>query len=117
MKGWGKPVWREDQKKRDLGRILLLTSGTSGTPRVAVHSLEELLKSAHTTLDFYGIDTGDRWPLTLPLCHVGGLQIALRCLLGGIPLDPLSERFYRKGVPPGATLLSLVPTQWVGFDE
>ena len=100
--------WREEQEERRWGRVLLLTSGTSGSPRIIVHSLEELLKSADTTLRFYGVDEKDVWPLSLPLYHIGGFQIVLRCILAGIPL-----RFYRKGGPDGATMLSLVPTQWV----
>jgi O-succinylbenzoic acid--CoA ligase len=48
----------------------------------------------------------DLWLCTLPLHHVGGLQILLRCALYGTTarlggLDDL----------PGATLVSLVPTQ------
>ena len=104
----GAYCWQKSREKHGWGRILLFTSGTSGNPRMVVHSLEELLKSAGITLDFYGVDKGDIWPLSLPLCHIGGLQIALRCLLAGISLEPLQE-----GGWDGASILSLVPTQWV----
>ena len=90
------------------GFIFLLTSGSGGTPKVVVHSLAGLLKSSRSTLDFYGITREDRWPLTLPLYHVAGLQVVLRCLLARIPLSlELSE----------ATVLSLVPTQLAGMME
>ena len=109
-------ISHEPRKSRKWGNILLLTSGTSGNARIVVHNLEELLKSAHSTLNFYGVDERDRWPLSLPIHHIGGLQIALRCLLASIPLMPLDERFYRKGNSlQGVTLLSLVPVQWAGL--
>ena len=111
----GNFFWQETPVRRDWGRVLLLTSGTSGTPRIVVHSLEELLKSAHVTLKFYEVDCRDIWPLSLPLYHIGGFQIALRCILAGIPLVPLDERFYRLGENFKATLLSLVPMQWSGL--
>ena len=111
----GELFWQESQRREDWGRILILTSGTSGTPQIIVHSLDELLKSSQATLNFYKVDSQDVWPLSLPLYHVGGLQIALRCLLAGIPLEPLDERFYRLGENFKATLLSLVPLQLSGL--
>ena len=111
----GEFFWRDPPESRRWGRILLLTSGTSGSPRMVVHSLEELLKSAHATLAFYKVNDRDIWPLSLPLYHIGGFQIALRCLLAGIPLNPIDERFYREGEGLNATLLSLVPVQWIGL--
>ena len=107
--------WKKPQEHQHWGRILLLTSGTSGTPRIIVHTLEELLKNTYTTLSFYQVSKRDIWPLSLPLYHIGGLQIALRCLLAGIPLVSLDERFYCKDESFKATILSLVPVQLHGL--
>ena len=91
--------------KGSWGKLLIPTSGTGGNPKIIIHSLEELLKSAKTTLDFYNVTKKDRWPLSLPINHIGGLQVALRCLLAGIPLE--------EKINSQTTLLSLVPAQLV----
>jgi O-succinylbenzoic acid--CoA ligase len=60
--------------------LLLFTSGTTGTPKIAClpqRSLEASAISATSTLD---LRPADAWLLSLPLYHVGGLGIIFRCL-------------------------------------
>ena len=81
--------------------LLLFTSGSTGTPKIAVLSLKSLLANAKYSVP---LSEEDRWLLSLPLYHVGGIGIMLRCILAkaAIVLDPAC---------PEITHLSYVPTQ------
>lgn len=62
---------------------LVFTSGTSGTPKAAVHSLANHRASAQASNRNISLEPGDCWLLSLPLYHVGGLGILFRCLEAG----------------------------------
>jgi len=80
--------------------VFLFTSGSTGRPKIAVLTLENLFANAAHSVP---LEAGDRWLLSLPLYHVGGLGILLRCHLTGAMLvfDPSD---------PSITHLSWVPT-------
>jgi O-succinylbenzoic acid--CoA ligase len=82
--------------------LLLYTSGSTADPKIAVLSLENLLANASTAIGPLNLKPGDQWRLTLPLYHVGGIGIILRCILARatIVLDD----------SPDITHLSYVPT-------
>ncbi len=61
----------------------VLTSGSTGRPRVAVHSYANHVRSAEGSATLLPLAPGDRYLLSLPLNHVGGLAIIVRCLTGG----------------------------------
>ena len=65
---------------------LLSTSGSSGTPKIAVHALAQHLESARGAAAWFGLTSADRWLLTLPTWHVAGLGIVLRTMLSGAEL-------------------------------
>lgn len=80
--------------------VFLFTSGSTARPKIAVLSLESLLANATHSVP---LEPGDRWLLSLPLYHVGGLGILLRChLTGATPVFDPSD--------PSITHLSWVPT-------
>lgn len=83
--------------------LLLYTSGSTDTPKIAVLTLENLLANAKTAALAVGLKPGDQWKLSLPLYHVGGISILIRCILARatIVLDD----------SPNITHLSYVPTQ------
>jgi O-succinylbenzoic acid--CoA ligase len=83
--------------------LFLFTSGSTATPKIAVLSLENLLASA-SSFSHVDLQPGDRWLLSLPLFHVGGIGIVLRCILARatIVLAPQD---------PAITHLSYVPAQ------
>lgn len=83
------------------GSILLFTSGSTGTPKIAVLSLKSLIANAAHSIP---LEMGDRYLLSLPLYHVGGLGILLRCVLKRATL--VLEKN-----DPEITHLSFVPTQ------
>ena len=59
------------------------TSGTSGEPKAAVHTLSNHLASAQGVNERLGLDARCSWLLDLPLWHVGGIAVAVRCALAG----------------------------------
>ena len=92
---------------------VIATSGTSGAPKLAVHSLGAHVESARLAIDKTSLTDPDRWLLTLPLHHVAGVGILFRTLLAGAEFA-LCERGMT--VPEAVcemhpTHISLVPTQ------
>ncbi len=62
------------------GAAIVFTSGTTGQPRGAVLARPALRASARAHARAIGWQAGDRWLLSLPTAHVGGLMIVVRCL-------------------------------------
>jgi O-succinylbenzoic acid--CoA ligase len=98
--------------------VLVPTSGTTGSPRLARLSHRALLAAADASSAHLGVED-DRWLLALPLAHVGGLMIAVRSLVARtavVLFDPGGPLLARLDVLAAAiresevTLLSLVPT-------
>ena len=68
------------------------TSGSSGTPKVAVLTYDALICSATMTSAALGVDPSrHHWLSCLPWAHIGGLTVALRSLFTGTPLTVLSH--------------------------
>ena len=92
---------------------LLFTSGTTGVPKAAQHSVANHVANARAAIEVLGIDPASRFVCTLPLFHVGGLAIAVRCALTSATLV-LHEKFDAEAVArdleEGATHVSLVAT-------
>lgn len=102
------------------------TSGTAGKPKGVCLSRRAMVASAVASAANLGWQDDDRWLLALPLAHVGGFSILLRCLLGRRCLvlparspkgTEHSEAGRFDGVAVGqlleelqVTLLSVVPT-------
>src|SRR5690348_1816432 len=61
----------------------ILTSGSSGQPKAACHTLGNYFYNALGTLEFLDVSAHSRWLLSLPLFHVGGISILLRIFLAG----------------------------------
>ncbi len=95
----------------DAPATIVFTSGSSGAARPALHTYGNHYFSALGAQDNMPLGCGDRWLLSLPLWHVGGLAILFRCLLGAAtvvlpdPADSLSESVRK------ATHASMVSTQ------
>ncbi len=100
-------------------RILavLPTSGSSGRPKGVALSRRAFRAALAASAAILGWQENDRWLLSLPLAHVGGLSILLRCLAARrttVLADP-AARFAPALVAAQLerdriTLLSLVPT-------
>ncbi len=84
--------------------VFLFTSGSVGQPKIAALSLGNLVSNAIGSFNMIPLQPDDRWALTLPLFHVGGLGILMRSYLAKSFVS-LSANWQQ------ATHLSLVPTQ------
>jgi O-succinylbenzoic acid--CoA ligase len=98
------------------GRMVLFTSGSSGRPKGVVLSHAAFAAGAVASASNLGWRDGDRWLCCLPLAHVGGLSILMRCLAARrtavldltVPFDP--ARVAACIELERITLVSLVPT-------
>ncbi|GGI82059.1 2-succinylbenzoate-CoA ligase [Shewanella gelidii] len=59
----------------------VLTSGSNGSPKAAVHSLKNHIASAEGATSQIPLHSQHRWLLSLPLFHIGGLAILNRCAI------------------------------------
>ncbi len=111
-------AWLQGQTDRQAPFGIIFTSGTSGQPKGAVLTWDNLFWSAIASAFRLGALPADRWLLTLPLYHIGGLSILFRSALYGsavvLPNFP-ADRFDQPTLwarlhATRATLVSLVPT-------
>ncbi|MBI6547405.1 o-succinylbenzoate--CoA ligase [Xenorhabdus lircayensis] len=90
---------------------MILTSGSSGLPKAAVHSICAHLASAQGVLSCMDFQPDDSWLLSLPLFHVSGQGILWRWLQTGAKLV-LRDLYPLGRALSGCTHASLVPTQF-----
>jgi len=97
----------------DRPATILYTSGSTGTPKAALHTWRNHLYSAKGANANMPLREGDRWLLTLPLYHVGGLAPLVRCAVAGAAvLVPAADRSLADSLRRRrATYASLVPIQ------
>ena len=62
---------------------LIATSGTSGIPKAVAHCYRNHYFSATGSQARVPLKADDSWLMSLPLFHVGGFAIVIRCLLAG----------------------------------
>ena len=65
---------------------IIATSGSSGEAKAAVHTWGNHFYSAQGSNEIIPLTSSDRWLLSLPLYHVSGIAIMVRCLLSGAGL-------------------------------
>lgn len=95
-------------------QAVVFTSGTSGRPKGAMLTYGNQFYGAMASAYRIGTLPDDRWLCCLPLYHVGGLAIVLRCCLygttvvlqNGFDIDAVTRALYTQQI----TLISLVPT-------
>jgi O-succinylbenzoic acid--CoA ligase len=93
---------------------IFFTSGTSGFPKGAKLTFDNHHASALASAQRLGIDSHDRWLLTMPLYHIGGMSIVFRAALQGFTVV-LHPNFDVDAVHcaltnENITIVSLVPT-------
>jgi O-succinylbenzoic acid--CoA ligase len=109
----------DGEAKPDAPFSLMLTSGSTGAPKVVVLNRCAVLASAAASESNLGLDREERWLLCLSLSHVAGLSIVVRMLVARrtvVLMEPsaaglisrmteLGRRIHEERV----TLVSLVP--------
>lgn len=102
------------EQSRDRSATILFTSGSTGAPKAVLHTWANHLYSAKGANANVPLGPDDRWLLSLPLYHVGGLAILVRCALAGAAVAvPTTDAPLGDVVEStGATHLSLVSTQF-----
>ncbi|MBU0982514.1 MAG: o-succinylbenzoate--CoA ligase [candidate division Zixibacteria bacterium] len=97
----------------DQPATILFTSGSTGTPKAVLHTFGNHYYNALGSNETIVVEPGDRWLLSLPVYHVGGLAVLFRCFLAGAtvvmadPGDDLAGLIDQHGI----THVSLVATQ------
>ena len=93
--------------------LIVRTSGSTGLPKGVYLTLDAITASAESTLKFYGIGGQDRFLVSLPMHHVGGLMIPWRarlagaqCLIAAKPQGLSAAIIHHK-----PSIVSVVPTQ------
>jgi len=72
--------------------LVVFTSGTTGLARGVRLPFARLLASARVVSEATDLQRGDAWLSALPMSHVGGIAVALRCVLRGAAML-LDDRF------------------------
>ena len=87
------------------------TSGSSGAPKAVLHTVGNHVASASGVSKRVGLRSGDTWLLDLPLAHVGGIGIVVRCALAGAAMaiperSTSTAEALRRFAPTHASLVS-----------
>lgn len=93
--------------------LVMVTSGTTGTPKGVVLTHVAVEASARATSARLGVTAADHWLACLPLSHVGGLSVVTRALHLGTGLTVLPAfdvEAVTAAARGGARLVSLVAT-------
>ena len=112
---------RADLQRRSMARQarretewVLLTSGTTGAPKLVLHTLASLISPFAGQPDELG--GGRVWSTFYDVRRYGGLQILLRALLGGSLVLPNAEEpvaaFLSRVAAAGVTHISGTPSHW-----
>src|SRR3989344_8146668 len=99
--------------------LVLFTSGTTGHPKGAMLSLENLLVNADGIREWLRITADDTFLVNLPLHHINSTTFCLSTLLAGgtiaIPPTYSNSNFWQQMAKTGATVTSIV--QSILFDQ
>lgn len=100
------PIEAVCELDEELLATMLLTSGSTGQPKIACHRLSQHIISAENSIGCLNLEFDDHYLASLPFFHVGGIALLMRTFISGAALI-ISEDDCDKR----ASHLSLVPTQ------
>jgi O-succinylbenzoic acid--CoA ligase len=93
--------------------LIIFTSGSSGKPKAALLSYGALYYSCRGANINLQLSSNNKWLLSIPLYHVGGIGVVFRCLESGatVVVAKPGEKLAEEIELYQATHLSVVPTQ------
>lgn len=99
------------------GRIFMMTSGTTGAPKIAAHDVEALMRRAKAAIT--PNNRGAKWLLTYQPTGFAGVQVQLTAAASGGVIVAPAERspagFLQAARQSGVTQISATPTFWRSF--
>ncbi|ABI76274.1 AMP-binding domain protein [Hyphomonas neptunium ATCC 15444] len=99
------------------GLIYMMTSGTTGAPKIASHSLNALMSRAKAAM--HPGNRGAKWLLTYQPTGFAGVQVQLTAVVGrGVVVAPEQRTpagFLEAAKANGVTQISATPTFWRAF--
>ena len=106
---------RGDEVDPEIG-LVMLTSGSSGTPKAVEITWDALRASATLTQEFLRGECVPTWYPCLPAHHIGGLAVLLRAVLGDAQLLWGDTEQITSAPQRGATHVALVRAQLFRHD-
>jgi O-succinylbenzoic acid--CoA ligase len=105
--------YRSHSIRANSAGTLLFTSGSTAEPRVVWHDLESHIANAFGAAQIMPLHPGCAWLLSLPLNHVSGFSILIRCLIAGATVVFPDPHFsFKKQIEDSAlTHVSIVAVQ------
>lgn len=98
-------------------RVFMMTSGTTGAPKIASHSLNALMSRAKAAM--HPGNRGAKWLLTYQPTGFAGVQVQLTAVVsGGVIVAPQQRTpsgFLEAAKANGVTQISATPTFWRAF--
>lgn len=80
----GEPLARGNRSdSTDRPATIVLSSGSTGMPKAVVHTMAAHVASAEGAAINIPLQPDDRWLWSLPLFHVSGLSVLVRCAVAG----------------------------------
>jgi len=110
-------VKKNNQTKKESfadGKTIILTSGSTGIPKGILLSVENHYYNAIGSNINIVLKKSDKWLLSLPLFHVGGIAILFRVFIAGITVSLTSHKHVNIGKEidhKGISHASMVHTQ------
>ena len=93
---------------------IFFTSGTTGFPKGVILTFENYHVNAIASAERLGVDPHERWLLTMPLFHIGGMTIIFRSAIYGTQIVLHSgfdvDKVHHALTEENITIVSLVPT-------
>ncbi len=98
--------------------VYMMTSGTTGRPKIAAHTLDSLLGRVRTAASLE-VNRGGTWLLTYQTTGFAGVQVLLTGALTHstivVPSERTPAKFYSAAVAGSVTHISATPTFWRSF--